>query len=55
MRMLEDGITVARTANDLARYHDKLMIVDGRELYLMAFNSAGWLASSSACRCSSLR
>ncbi len=38
MRMLEDGITVARTANDLARYHDKLMIIDGRELYLMAFN-----------------
>ncbi len=38
MRMLEDGITVARTANDLARYHDKLMIVDGRELYMMAFN-----------------
>ena len=37
-RMLEDGITVARTANDLARYHDKLMIIDGRELYMMAFN-----------------
>lgn len=38
MRMLEDGITVARTANDLARYHAKLIIIDRRELYMMAFN-----------------
>lgn len=37
-RLLEDGVTVARTASDLLRYHDKLMIVDRRELYLMAFN-----------------
>lgn len=38
MRLLSYGITVARTADDLARYHGKLMIVDRRELYLLAFN-----------------
>lgn len=38
MRLLEDGVTVARTASDLHRYHDKLMIIDRRELFLVAFN-----------------
>lgn len=38
LRLLEDGVTVARTASDLGRYHDKMMIIDRRELYLMAFN-----------------
>lgn len=38
MRLLEAGITVSRTADDLVRYHGKMMIIDGRELYLMAFN-----------------
>ncbi len=38
MRLLEQGITVARTAGDLVRYHGKLFIVDGKELYLLAFN-----------------
>src|SRR5260370_13256513 len=38
MRMLAAGITVSRTADDLARYHGKMMIVDRRELYLLAFN-----------------
>ncbi len=38
LRLLAAGITVARTDDDLARYHGKLMIVDGRELYLLAFN-----------------
>ncbi len=38
MRLLEDGVTVARTASDLGRYHYKLMIIDRRELYLTAFN-----------------
>jgi cardiolipin synthase A/B len=37
-RFLADGITVARTAGDLVRYHGKMMIVDGKELYVMAFN-----------------
>ena len=38
MRLLESGVTVARTADDLFRYHDKLMIIDRQELYLLAFN-----------------
>ena len=38
MRFLEAGITVARTANDLVRYHGKMMIVDRRSLYLLSFN-----------------
>jgi phosphatidylserine/phosphatidylglycerophosphate/cardiolipin synthase-like enzyme len=38
MRLLDRGITVARTDNNLARYHSKLMIIDRQELYLMGFN-----------------
>jgi len=38
MRFLERGVTVARTADDLVRYHGKMMIVDAKELYLLAFN-----------------
>jgi cardiolipin synthase len=38
MRMLAAGITVARTADDLARYHYKFMIIDRAEFYLLAFN-----------------
>jgi cardiolipin synthase A/B len=38
MRFLERGITVARTAGDLVRYHSKMIIVDRKELYLLAFN-----------------
>lgn len=38
MRLLASGITVARTSDDLARYHGKLMIIDRRVLYLFAFN-----------------
>src|SRR5580658_5695424 len=38
MRLLAAGVTVARTADDLVRYHGKMMIVDGRVLYLMGFN-----------------
>jgi phosphatidylserine/phosphatidylglycerophosphate/cardiolipin synthase-like enzyme len=36
-RLLAAGVTVARTADDLVRYHGKWMIVDGK-LYLMGFN-----------------
>jgi cardiolipin synthase len=35
---LANGITVARTAGDLVRYHGKMMIVDRKELYVTAFN-----------------
>jgi phosphatidylserine/phosphatidylglycerophosphate/cardiolipin synthase-like enzyme len=38
LRLLGAGVTVARTADDLARYHGKMMIVDKRELYVMGFN-----------------
>lgn len=38
MRFLEHGVKVARTADDLVRYHGKMMIVDGKELALLAFN-----------------
>jgi cardiolipin synthase len=38
LRLLGAGVTVARTADDLVRYHGKLMIVDRKELYLLAFN-----------------
>lgn len=38
LRLLGAGVTVARTADDLVRYHGKLMVVDRRELYLLAFN-----------------
>ena len=38
MRLLEAGVTVARTADDLARYHGKYLIIDRRELYILSFN-----------------
>jgi len=38
MRLLASGVTVARTDDDLVRYHGKMMIVDESELYLLAFN-----------------
>jgi cardiolipin synthase A/B len=38
MRLLERGITVTRTADDLVRYHGKMFIIDCKELFLMAFN-----------------
>jgi len=37
MRLLEAGVTVARTADDLPRYHGKMMIVDDT-LYVFGFN-----------------
>ena len=38
MRLLAAGVTVARSADEFARYHGKLLIVDRRDLYLLAFN-----------------
>jgi cardiolipin synthase A/B len=35
---LGKGITVARTAGDLVRYHGKMMLVDRKELYVLGFN-----------------
>ncbi|MFC6644569.1 phospholipase D-like domain-containing protein [Granulicella cerasi] len=38
MRLLERGITVMRTNNDLVRYHGKMMIIDDRTLYIFGYN-----------------
>jgi cardiolipin synthase A/B len=38
MRLLEHGVNVARTADDLVRYHGKFMIVDRKELFVLGFN-----------------
>lgn len=38
MDLLPAGIQIARTADDLLRYHYKFMIVDRKVLYLLAFN-----------------
>jgi len=38
MRLLADGVTVSRTADDLVRYHGKMLIVDRRILHLYGFN-----------------
>ena len=37
-RLLDRGVTVTRTANDLLRYHGKMFIIDGKELHILAFN-----------------
>lgn len=37
LRLLQAGVTVARTADDLPRYHGKMMIVDDT-LYVFGFN-----------------
>jgi cardiolipin synthase A/B len=41
MDMLAAGVTVSRTADDLVRYHGKMMIVDSRYLHLYGFNFTG--------------
>ncbi len=38
MELLEGGVTVSRTADDLVRYHGKMMIVDGKSLHVYGFN-----------------
>jgi phosphatidylserine/phosphatidylglycerophosphate/cardiolipin synthase-like enzyme len=38
MRLLATGATVCRTDDDLVRYHQKTMIVDGTTLYVFGFN-----------------
>lgn len=38
MELLAGGVTVSRTADDLVRYHGKMMIVDGRILHVYGFN-----------------
>jgi phosphatidylserine/phosphatidylglycerophosphate/cardiolipin synthase-like enzyme len=38
LRLLEGGCTVSRTADDLVRYHGKMMILDSRILHVYGFN-----------------
>jgi len=38
LQLLEGGVTVSRTADDLVRYHGKMMIVDARMLHIYGFN-----------------
>ena len=38
LRMLDAGVIVARTADDLTRYHGKMLIVDREELHVYGFN-----------------
>lgn len=37
-RLAERNVQVTRTAEDLVRYHSKVMIIDRRELFLLTFN-----------------
>jgi len=37
-RLLAAGVSVTRSADDLSRYHDKLIIIDRRILYILSFN-----------------
>ena len=41
MHLLDAGITVSRTADDLIRYHGKMMIVDDKILHVYGFNFTG--------------
>jgi len=37
-RLLDAGVTVSRTADDLVRYHDKMLVIDQRVLFVFGFN-----------------
>lgn len=41
LSLLEAGVTVSRTADDLVRYHGKMMIVDDKILHVYGFNFTG--------------
>lgn len=41
MNLLAGGVTVSRTADDLVRYHGKMMIVDSKFLHVYGFNFTG--------------
>jgi phosphatidylserine/phosphatidylglycerophosphate/cardiolipin synthase-like enzyme len=38
MRLLAQGITVTRTADDLVRYHGKMILIDDKIVYVLGFN-----------------
>jgi cardiolipin synthase A/B len=37
-RLLKAGVTVARTDDDLVRYHGKVLLIDRKTLYVLGFN-----------------
>jgi cardiolipin synthase len=41
MHLLAAGVTVSRTADDMVRYHGKMMILDSRILHIYGFNFTG--------------
>ena len=41
LRLLEQGVSVTRTADDLVRYHGKMIIIDHRTLHVYGFNFTG--------------
>jgi phosphatidylserine/phosphatidylglycerophosphate/cardiolipin synthase-like enzyme len=41
MDLLAAGVTVSRTADDLVRYHGKMVIIDGKILHVYGFNFTG--------------
>jgi len=41
MQLLEAGVTVSRTADDMVRYHGKMVIVDNKILHVYGFNFTG--------------
>src|ERR1700704_5288230 len=41
MDLLEAGVTVSRTADDLVRYHGKMMVIDDKWLHVYGFNFTG--------------
>ena len=38
LRFLDAGIIVARSSDDLIRYHDKFIVIDRRVLLMLSFN-----------------
>ena len=38
LELLEAGVTVSRTDDDLLRYHNKMLLIDRETLYTLAFN-----------------
>jgi cardiolipin synthase A/B len=37
-KLLKDGVTLSRTADDMVRYHGKLLAVDGKRVFVLGFN-----------------
>ena len=40
-RLLKKGATVARTDDDMVRYHGKLLLIDNKTLFVLGFNYTG--------------